>query len=77
MTNECNICGSEETFKLIRWDHNIDLIKCKQCKTIAASDLPSDQFLDDYYDGFSSDKSIMPGYSNKMISLFCRTNMRN
>jgi len=64
----CDICDSSFTYSTITWANSFNLIKCRDCKTVSVDKIPSDQYLDEFYDGFSSGVSLTPEVVSKKIN---------
>lgn len=47
----CTICKTSDAKKLLNWD-NSSIYKCRSCHLIFGHPLPTQEFLNDYYQGF-------------------------
>jgi SAM-dependent methyltransferase len=50
-SKQCPICNFVECRKLIDWK-DFEILKCKQCQLIYCSPIPTDDYLENFYQGF-------------------------
>lgn len=52
MEQHCPVCNSEDVFKLLAWQKEFNIYKCKNCLLVYTHPLPTDEELDEFYQGF-------------------------
>ena len=78
--DSCQICKSKDVNPLLKWNR-FSISECRQCKVVFATPLPSDQELNDFYQGFLFNKpreneiaKTLANRKDELIRLFAWTN---